>query len=293
MIGPKLCKAAKQPWIAPRHVLTRLMSTNQSISEASEALEHISHEEGEAATVKVEKAKTASFRPRLDRERHNCMTYGIATGSRVDKINSMLYASYHPHEPISEALGLFKGEFTIPDADLRVDFMIRKNLSLFIYDETGREVGVCVNSLYTKEDFFDHLDVDAVVDPAYKPYLAVHKKLRAMNMNLFDELKTEKLFNIAMIGVDPAARGKGIATDLIRRSVLLAGTLGYTGIMTEATGSFSQRAFATIGMMDVNSVAYKDFEFEGQKVFRNMAKQHPEITMMKKKFFQSCLKHIM
>ena len=99
-------------------------------SEASEALEHISHEEGEAATVKVEKAKTASFRPRLDRERHNCMTYGIATGSRVDKINSMLYASYHPHEPISEALGLFKGEFTIPDADLRVDFMIRKNLSL-------------------------------------------------------------------------------------------------------------------------------------------------------------------
>ena len=72
-----------------------------------------------------------------------------------------------------------------------------------------------------------------------------------MNMNLFDELKTEKLFNIAMIGVDPAARGKGIATDLIRRSVLLAGTLGYTGIMTEATGSFAQRAFATIGMMVV------------------------------------------
>ena len=42
-----------------------------------------------------------------------------------------------------------------------------------------------------------------------------------------------------------------------------------------------------------SSVAYEDFEFEGQKVFRNMAKQHPEITMMKKKFFQSCLKHIM
>ena len=70
-------------------------------------------------------------------------------------------------------------------------------------------------------------------------------------MNLFDELKTEKVFNISMVGVDPAQRNKGLATDLIRRSVLLAGTLGYTGIMTEATGSFSQRAFATIGMADV------------------------------------------
>merc|ERR1711915_8786 len=103
----------------------------------------------------------------------------------------------------------------------------------------------------------------------------------------------EKLFNIAMVGVDPVMRGKGVATDLIRRSVLLAGTMGYTGIMTEATGSFSQRAFATIGMMKTNSVAYQDFEYEGNKVFGGMDKRHPEITMMKKKFFQSCLRHIL
>ena len=71
-------------------------------------------------------------RPRLDRERQSRLqnTYGIATGSRVDKINRLLYASYHPHEPISEALGLCRGQFSIPDADLRVDIMLRKNLSL-------------------------------------------------------------------------------------------------------------------------------------------------------------------
>ena len=42
-----------------------------------------------------------------------------------------------------------------------------------------------------------------------------------------------------------------------------------------------------------SSVSYQDFEYKGEKVFRNMDKRHPEITMMKKKFFQSCLKHIM
>lgn len=288
MIGSKLFQAAKLSGVAPRQVLARFLSSNPSISEASEALEHISHEEDE---VEKETAKMAP--PKLDRERMSNLTYGIASEDKLEAINRLLYASYHPDEPITKALGLFHGEHSIPDADNRVGIMVRKNLSLFIYDEVGREVGVCVNCGFYKHDFLSLLDVEDTVDPDFRPYLAVHKELRLKNLDLFDELKTEKLFNISMVGVDPSMRGLGLATDLIRRSVLLAGTMGYTGIMTEATGSFSQRAFATIGMMKTNSVEYQGFEFEGKKVFRGMDRRHPEITMMKKKFFQSCLKHIM
>lgn len=288
MIGSKLFQVAKLSGVAPRQVLARFLSSNPSISEASEALEHISHEEDE---VEKETAKMAP--PKLDRERMSNLTYGIASEDKLEAINRLLYASYHPDEPITKALGLFHGEHSIPDADNRVGIMVRKNLSLFIYDEVGREVGVCVNCGFYKHDFLSLLDVEDTVDPEFRPYLAVHKELRLKNLDLFDELKTEKLFNISMVGVDPSMRGLGLATDLIRRSVLLAGTMGYTGIMTEATGSFSQRAFATIGMMKTNSVEYQGFEFEGKQVFRGMDRRHPAITMMKKKFFQSCLKHIM
>ena len=51
----------------------------------------------------------------------------------------------------------------------------------------------------------------------YKPYLAIHKAIRERNMHVFEELKTTKMFNISMVGVDPTYRGKGVATDLIRR----------------------------------------------------------------------------
>jgi len=290
MIGSKLFQAAKLSGVAPRQALARFLSSNPSISEASEALEHISHEEDEK---EVEEKTSKMAPPKLDRERMSNLTYGIAGEDKLEAINRLLYASYHPDEPITQALGLFNGANSIPDADNRVGIMVRKNLSLFIYDEVGREVGVCVNCGFYKHDFLSLLDVEDAVDPSFRLYLAVHKALRLQNLNLFDELKTEKLFNISMVGVDPSMRGLGLATDLIRRSVLLAGTMGYTGIMTEATGSFSQRAFATIGMMRTNSVAYQDFEFDGKKVFRGMDKRHPEITMMKKRFFQSCLKHIM
>ena len=93
------------------------------------------------------------------------------------------------------------------------------------------------------------------------------------------------------------------------RSILLAGCMGFSGIMTEATGKFSQKAFSTIHMLKTkwvlvlqivpglfshfSSVLYRDFEYDGKKVFEDMDPIHPEIAFMKKKFFQSCLKHIL
>ena len=66
-----------------------------------------------------------------------------------------------------------------------------------------------------KISYFQSLE--EATDPLYKPYLAIHKAIREKNMHVFDELKTSKMFNISMVGVDPTYRGKGVATDLIRR----------------------------------------------------------------------------
>ena len=91
--------------------------------------------------------------------------------------------------------------------------------------------------------------LDQVIDPNYKPVLAIYHQLRMANKHIYEELKTEKFFSMRMVGVDPRLRGRGVATDLIRRSHLLAGCLGFTGIKTETTGSFSQKAFLNVGML--------------------------------------------
>ena len=56
-------------------------------------------------------------------------------------------------------------------------------------------------------------------------------------------------------------------------------------------------------MLPTNSIKYADFEYEGEKVFAGVAGTdidengipdgNNEITFMKKKFFQSALKHIL
>ena len=54
-----------------------------------------------------------------------------------------------------------------------------------------------------------------------------------------------------MLAVAPEARGRGLGTDLIRRSVQLASCLGFKACKTEATGDFSRKGMERVGFKTV------------------------------------------
>jgi len=262
------------------------LSTRVSVKEVQEALDHVGQETRE----------TEQGRERLDRNRfvNNCLTYRVVGMSDLQKVHGLLYASFHPDEPITKHLGLCKGLNSIPDADRMVEEILTKNLAVLAEDLTGRAVAVSVNNACYGVDVTPSqlaLELGKVQDPRYKPLVAIHHQLRLKNTHIYREVGTERFFSIRMVAVDPSFRDKGIATDVIRRSVLLAGSLGYVGIKTEATGCWSRRAFQTIGLQPTSSIRYEDFVYQGEKVFDGM--QGQEITFLKKKFFQSALKHIL
>ena len=137
---------------------------------------------------------------------------------------------------------------------------------------------------------------------------------------MYDQIGIDKMFSIGMIGVEKT--GLGIATNLIRRSVLLAGgcssahqshqskshqsyqsklsdpkiaagCLGFRGINASAPGAFSREAFERVGFQAGGAIDYNSFEFYGEKVFQGLESGDSELTFMRKKFFQSSLKHIL
>jgi len=263
----------------------RCLSTSASVKEASEALRH------------VEESEKKLKAPMLDRTRgfltNKNYSYCIVGPDDVEKANFLLYDTYHPDEPITKHLGLTQGGKRIGDADKMVEEIIPRHLSMFALDPAGKPIGVSINNacyLSELEDSTDKILAD-VVDPQYKPLAAIHHELRMKNRHIYPEIGTEKFFSIRMVGVENSQRGMGVATELIRRSILLGGCLGYSGIKTEATGNFSRIAFEAVGLLPTNSIKYEDFEYEGKKVFSGMTGD-TEITFMRKKFFQSCLKHI-
>lgn len=264
------------------------LSTQVSVKEVQEALDHVGHEDRE----------TEQGRERLDRNRYvnNHLTYRVVGMSDLQKVHGLLYASFHPDEPITKHLGLCKGLNSIPDADRMVEEILTKNLAVLAEDSSGKAVAVSVNNACYGVDLTSSqlaLELGEVQDPSYKPLVAIHHQLRLMNTHIYREVGTERFFSIRMVAVDPMFRDKGIATDVIRRSVLLAGSLGYVGIKTEATGFWSRRAFQTIGLLPTSSIRYADFTYEGEKVLGGGGLQGQEITFLKKKLFQSALKHIL
>ena len=56
---------------------------------------------------------------------------------------------------------------------------------------------------------------------------------------------------------------------------------------------FGRDVFQRVGMLPASSIRYEDFILDGKSVFAGMQPPDTEITFMKKKFFQSALKHIL
>ena len=84
-----------------------------------------------------------------------------------------------------------------------------------------------------------------------------------------------------MIATAPEARGLGLATDLVQRSVQLAACLGYKGCKTEATGAYSRKAFLKCGFEQVADVKYDQFKVGEKKVFAGI-KGHEGVAFMAK-----------
>merc|ERR1711971_617827 len=147
---------------------------------------------------------------------------------------------------------------------------LEKNLTLIAYDRgTGRPVGAAVNNSCLKEELGLSLEQELaeVEDKSFQPIQAIQHQLRQENGHIFEEIGTNKMFSIKMIGIGEEDRGQGVATNLIRRSILLAGCLGFRAIKTEATGRFSKETFQRVGMQPAGSIKYDDFVFEGKKPF--------------------------
>lgn len=76
--------------------------------------------------------------------------------------------------------------------------------------------------------------------------------------------------HLFMLGVAERAALRGIAGKLVETSIANATRIGYRTAITEATGSASQHVFRKRGFRDLLRASYKEFMFNGQRVFSSI-----------------------
>jgi ribosomal protein S18 acetylase RimI-like enzyme len=85
--------------------------------------------------------------------------------------------------------------------------------------------------------------------------------------------------HVFMVGVARQAGGRGLAHRLIQACLDCARARGYRVAVTEATNVVSQHIFRKLGFREVLSTSYRDFIFEGQRVFSSIVGSESTILM--------------
>ena len=58
------------------------------------------------------------------------LSFAIVGPGDLATVNKLLYATYHPYEPLTNHLGLCNGPNSLGDVDSKVERIIGKNLTL-------------------------------------------------------------------------------------------------------------------------------------------------------------------
>jgi len=212
------------------------------------------------------------------------VVFRIVDQTRYTEVLDLLYSNFHTDEPMSRALKIFDGTNRIPEAD---DYTLRalaENLSLMAVDSiTNKLLGVSVNGVVKKGSFpltKDQVSLE-VSNPGFRHILQVMAEVHSRAGDIWTQVGTDIIFDIKMVATDKNNRRGGLGTDLLRRSVQLATSLGYKAIKTEATGLYSRKAFERLGFQVSSEFLYSDYEVEGEKVFEKI-KSHRGTAFMTK-----------
>jgi len=213
------------------------------------------------------------------------ISYTIVRPHQLPEVHKLMYQSFHKDEPMTNHLGLCKGSFSIPDSDEMVEGLVMNhNLSILAVDrDTNTPLAVVLNGVMEENEALVSRSevVDSCLDPGFIPIASILHEVQLMSGAIFTKYKADRLFDIKMIATAPEARGLGLATDLVNRSVQLAACLGFRGCKTEATGDYSRKAFAKCGFDVVAEVKYSQFEVADKKVFAGI-RGHQGVAFMAK-----------
>ena len=183
----------------------------------------------------------------------------------LDEMALLLADAFGKYEPMARVCGYSQREF--------VDFVkffgplaARERLTPIARDvATGRMIGA-----FLSEDFAspapEGLDQ---VSERFRPVLTLLGRLD----DAYSEGKVilpGQYLHLFMIGVEREFTGRDVGQNLLASCLENAIRRGYVMAVTEATGTVSQSIFRKAGFTERHRAEYKDYVFEGHRVFQGI-----------------------
>jgi predicted N-acetyltransferase YhbS len=182
-----------------------------------------------------------------------------------DAVRDVIADAFSRFEPMAVAAGQTYEEFQalvgLPASDAAVqELTVCARLA-----KSGDIVGVMLATDFTTP-MPEGLEI---ISPGFAPIGGLLAQLDAW----YDDARAPQpgeCLHLAMLAVDRAHWGNGIAQNLVAASLANGKAKGYRTANTFATNRVSQRVFENLGFSELFSVSFKDYTFEGNRVFASI-----------------------
>ena len=170
-----------------------------------------------------------------------------------EQVLSLLTKSFFHEEPITRYLQITD---TSEFSENVIDTCLQNHCSFVAYDkETNQIIAVCLNDIVNKNDKNGFMTSNEKLNFIMQILDDLHKEV-----NIFDQLNANTLLHIFMITVDKIARGHGLASSLILKSVERAKELKLRGAYAEATSVYSFNCFKKQQFKLFHELIYTDYD---------------------------------
>ncbi|CAF1105881.1 unnamed protein product [Adineta ricciae] len=160
----------------------------------------------------------------------------LMTEDDYDQVLSLLLNSFFQDEPITRCIQLTD---TLDFAKSIIQGCLKDKCSFVAcHPQTKQIAAVCLNEIIYKNNNEENIQWGEKIRFIFEILSAVHKK-----RSIFEEFSADKLLHIYIISVDQSARGHGLASKLIGKSIEYGKELQMIGAYAEATNLISLKSF--------------------------------------------------
>lgn len=213
------------------------------------------------------------------------ITLCLMTDAHRKAVHGLVIDTFFRDEPLNKCLAFEMPHEPIQFTELIVSLAIQDQCSFVAVDvQTEKVIGVILNIIkqrlpYSSPEDNDQFNIEKFHSEKLRYILTVLKNVH-QNIDLFDQLKTNRLLHIVIIAIDAHYRGLRLTEKLIHASIEHAKTvLNLTGAFSEATSLYSSKAFRKQGFEIYDEIIYTKYD---QTRLASLAGEHDRCQLLAK-----------
>ncbi|XP_066245464.1 arylalkylamine N-acetyltransferase 1-like [Euwallacea similis] len=196
------------------------------------------------------------------------LDYVVIPPTRFDAVIDHLRINF-PDEPLNASVGLCLHGIPCPLLEHHDLKTMEDGFSIMAIDKENEKIaGVALNGASKKGE--TEKSIEEMKDIDNLQYRRIFGLLNEVNLelDLFSKYNVDKIFEVRILSVDAAYRGKGIAKELFTQSEAVARKNGFKLMKTDATSLFTQKVAESQEFWVEKSVNYHDYKDEqGRKIY--------------------------